>query len=263
MILAIDGTNWTHVLYHAIRSGDPVEKFLGRIDRLRERWPQLDLVVVGFDLPPSFRKGLYAEYKATRGPSDRELVELLQNMQAACRDRGDVITICEPGFEADDVLATTARLAVESGRKCVLASPDKDLAQCLLDGWVTMMKGYRVAGRDLVLDFVTSDSLFEKFGVRPDQWTDYQCLVGDSGDNIPGVPGIGPKIAAEVLQRCGSLDAALANPWRSGLSDKLRNKLVAFKPNVELTRKLVTLEHSVPLVVDALDLEPVQSGGDA
>ena len=147
------------------------------------------------------------------------------------------------GFEADDLIATYARQAVQAGGDVTIISSDKDLMQMIEPGIAMLdtMKNKRIG----------PDEVFEKFGVKPDKVIDVQSLAGDSTDNVPGVPGIGVKTAAELITTYGDLDTLLA---RAGeiKQPKRREKLIEFAEQARISRQLVTLKQDVPVEV-ALD----------
>ena len=207
-------------------------------------------VVACFDRR-SFRHDLLPEYKAGRKP---KLTGLVDDLQDAEHKLGHLAQVAyEHGYEADDCLATLARIGVETGDRVVIASPDKDLRQCLLSGQVTILRKFATSGGSLsAAEYLTALKLQEDLGVRPEQWTDFQTLVGDKGDGIVGCPGWGETTTVTVLQKCGTLEACYANIWAVPCSGKQRDALLAFRKRVELVRKLVTLRTDVAAVADAL-----------
>jgi DNA polymerase-1 len=159
----------------------------------------------------SFRKDIYADYKANRTDPPPELVPQFPLMREAVKAFG-LIPIEEPGYEADDLIATYACRASEAGAQTLIVSADKDLMQLVHDGvtfydfesGIPGKPGYRPERR------LDRDGVIEKFGVPPEQVPDVQALVGDPTDNVPGVPGVGPKAAASLIGEMGSLEAILA-----------------------------------------------------
>lgn len=263
MLMAIDGTNWVHALWHALRGdvGGIRQALQRRVELIHDHWAQVGRLVLAFDAPPTFRHALHAEYKAHRGSSPAELKALLAQVHDETRTWANLCVISEEGFEADDVLATVARVGVETGRQVVLASPDKDVRQCLREGQVSILKHWKVIRGVIVPEWETAAKLQAQYGLRPQQWIDYQCLVGDAGDNIPGVTGIGDLTARRLLAEHGSLEAILATPWRCRCSSSQRSALHRFRAQVDTVRRLVTLVERVPWVLDTLDLNPVPSRG--
>ncbi len=188
----------------------------------------------------SFRNEIYKEYKAHRPPAPEELVPQFPLIREAVK-AFHVASVEQDGFEADDLIATYAREVVENGGDVTIISSDKDLMQLVRPGvgMLDTMKNKRI-GRDEVI---------EKFGVEPDKVVDVQSLAGDSTDNVPGVPGIGVKTAAELIKEYGDLDSLLA---RAGeiKQPKRREKLIEFAEQARISRELVRLKEDVPVVVD-------------
>jgi DNA polymerase-1 len=187
----------------------------------------------------NYRNEIYKEYKANRPPAPEELVPqfpLIRDAVAAF----NVACIEQEGYEADDLIATYAKDAVAQGGDVMIISSDKDLMQLITPGVAMLdtMKN-RTIGREEVI---------EKFGVEPDRVVDVQSLAGDSVDNVPGVPGIGVKTAAELIKEYGNLDTLLA---RAGeiKQPKRREKLIEFADQARLSRELVRLKDDVPVEV--------------
>ena len=192
----------------------------------------------------TFRNRLYSEYKANRTEPPEDLRPQFKLIRDAVR-AFDIPSIEQKDYEADDLIATYARLASEAGATTTIVSSDKDLMQLVGNG-VTLydtMKDKRI-GRDEVI---------EKFGVGPERVVDVQSLAGDSVDNVPGVPGIGIKTAAQLIEEYGDLDTLLA---RAGeiKQPKRREALLENADKARLSRDLVRLETHVPLDVPLEDL---------
>ncbi len=187
----------------------------------------------------TFRNDIYDKYKANRPPLPEELIPQFTLIRDAVR-AFNVACVEMDGFEADDLIATYAKDACAKGGDVTIISSDKDLMQLIVPG-ITMldtMKNKRV-GRDQV---------FEKFGVAPDKVIDVQSLAGDSVDNVPGVPGIGVKTAAELINEYGDLDSLLA---RAGeiKQPKRREKLIEFAEQARISRQLVRLKDDVAVTM--------------
>jgi DNA polymerase-1 len=229
----------------ADRSGRPtgaVYGFTNTVFRiLKEEAP--DHLAVAFDPPgPTFRHAKYAEYKATRQKMPEELVAQMPLVRDVVRAMGyPVLEV--PGWEADDVLATVARRASAAGVRVFLVTGDKDLFQ-LVDDRVSI---YNVTGRGTeppeVLD---AKGVEEKFGVPPAQVPDVLALMGDSSDNVPGVRGIGPKTAVELVRRFGSLDQVLARASEIE-KPKIREALLADADSARLSYDLVKIPCDAPV----------------
>ncbi|MEQ1697760.1 MAG: DNA polymerase I [Hyphomicrobiaceae bacterium] len=185
----------------------------------------------------TFRNKIYPQYKAQRPPPPEELIPqfgLIRDATAAF----NIASIEQDGFEADDIIATYARDVVAAGGDATIISSDKDLMQLIVPG-VTMLDGMKNKR-------IGPDEVFEKFGVKPDKVIDVQALAGDSVDNVPGVPGIGIKTAAELIQTYGDLDTLLARAHEIK-QPKRREKLIEFADQARVSRELVTLKTDVPV----------------
>ena len=201
----------------------------------------------------TFRNEIYPQYKAHRPPAPEELVPqfpLIRNAVTAF----NIASIEQDGFEADDIIATYAVQARDAGADVTIVSSDKDLMQLV---------GAGIGMLDTMKNKVIGvDEVFEKFGVAPDRVVDVQSLAGDSTDNVPGVPGIGIKTAAELIKEYGDLDSLLA---RAGeiKQPKRREKLIEFADQARISRDLVRLKQDVPVVaaLDRLGIQP--TGVDA
>lgn len=184
----------------------------------------------------TFRNDLYDQYKAHRPPPPEDLIPQFPLVRDATRAFG-VHCVELPGYEADDLIATYACRARDAGGEAVIVSSDKDLMQ-LIGPSVVMwdpMKDRRLA----------EPEVFEKFGVGPEKMIDLQALIGDSVDNVPGAPGIGPKTAAQLLDEYGDLDTLLARAEEIK-QPKRRETLIGFRDQILLSRELVKLTCDAP-----------------
>jgi len=192
---------------------------------------------------PTFRNVMYAEYQANRPPMPEDLAAQIPAVHAIVEAMGLPLLVIE-GVEADDVIGTLARQATEEGMDVVISTGDKDMAQ-LVNGHVTLVNTMTdtVSDRQAVID---------KFGVPPERITDYLALIGDTVDNVPGVPKVGPKTAAKWLQQYGSLENLIAH------ADEIRGKvgenLRASLAQLPLSKELVTIRTDVELPVSLDDL---------
>ena len=187
----------------------------------------------------TFRNEIYPEYKAQRPPPPEDLIPQFPLIREATRAFG-VPAIEMLGFEADDLIATYAKMATEKGAKVRIVSSDKDLMQ-LVGGNIELYDPMK--DKPLGLDAVN-----DKFGVTPDKVIDVQALAGDSSDNVPGAPGIGIKTAAELINTFGSLEELL-NRAEEIKQPKRRETLINFREQIEVSKKLVTLKDDVPDVI--------------
>jgi DNA polymerase-1 len=197
----------------------------------------------------SFRNEIYDQYKANR----REMPDDLAPQLTHVRQAADAFGVCRiemEGFEADDLIATYARHAVEAGAKVTILSSDKDMMQLVSDDGVLM--------RDPMTDRPIGETeVREKFGVGPDKVIDVQALCGDSTDNVPGVPGIGVKTAAELINAYGDLETLLAHAGEIK-QPKRREALIENEAKARLSKELVKLDNKVPLPcpLSALRVKP-------
>jgi DNA polymerase-1 len=200
-----------------------------------------DYLLCAFDRSePTFRNQLYPEYKAHRAPMPDDLrpqIPLIEQMLEAMR----IPVLSHADYEADDIIATVATAAAERGLDVLVCTTDKDCRQLISD----RVRLYNLRKRD-VMD---RETLLRDWGVKPEQVVDLQALVGDSVDNVPGVPGIGVKTAAKLLQEFGTLENLLANIDRVAGAKKQEN-LRAASAKMALSRSLVRLATDVPLEMD-------------
>lgn len=261
--LGIDGTNWIHALWHAMASAKPEQVIDAAARRLaavvdwiespdrRQGWT-LGPVVICWDRR-SFRHDLDPKYKANRPP---KLSALVDTLCAAETELGKhALAAKVDGCEADDLLATLATYGVLQGANVILCSPDHDVRQCLVQSRVSILTKYTVTKGRLTAnttDWYTALHLHTDHQLQPWQWPDYQALVGESGDNVAGCPGIGPKTAAAMLVKCGSLAKILNNPWAAPCTDRQRRSLFAWKSQADRALQLVTLRTDVQELWDSL-----------
>ena len=262
----IDGHAVLYRAYFAIKTklgapgtGQPTHAAFGftRIVRamLAEHSP--DYLVVTMDSPgPTFRHERYDAYKATR-PSMPDDLSPQIGMVERVMDAYGIPVIRAPGFEADDVIGTLAEQGVAKGLKVVIVSGDKDVLQLVTDG------GGEGGGSVVAFDptpsgkagprggeFLDAEGVERKKGVPPDKLIDVFGLAGDSSDNIPGVPGVGPKTAVRLVKQYGSLEAALAAAGEGKEKGKLRERLVEYAEQARLSRELATIRTDAPVELD-------------
>lgn len=246
-LFLIDGSGFIFRAFHALPpltrpDGTPVNAVLGFTNMLVKLITDMHVpnVAVIFDAKrKNFRNDIYPEYKANRDETPPDLIPQFPLIREAT-EAFSIPAIEVEGYEADDLIATYARLAAESGRPVTIVSSDKDLMQLIRPG-VRMfdpMK-YKYMGEAEVL---------EKFGVAPDKVVDVQALAGDSTDNVPGVPGIGLKTAAQLITEYGDLDTLLK---RAGeiKQNKRRETLLENKEAALISKKLVALAANVDVPV--------------
>jgi DNA polymerase-1 len=246
-LYVIDGSGYIFRAYYAIRplstkAGVPTHAVIGFARMLAKliRTEQPSYVAVAFDSKePTFRHALYSEYKANRQAPPEDLIPQFPLVRALV-EAMNITCLAQPGFEADDLIASAAEQAVQQGFDAVVVSADKDLLQ-LVNSHITVL--------DPMKDIrYTSAEVLEKWGVLPNHITDVQALAGDSSDNIPGVPKVGLKTAASLVQTYGDLENVI-----KGLSAKENRKateesVVVHAEDARLSKKLATLQKDMALI---------------
>ncbi|HWD27442.1 MAG TPA: DNA polymerase I [Rhizomicrobium sp.] len=247
----VDGSGYLFRAYHALppltrkSDGLPVGAVSGYCNMM---WKLLE-DMKGADAPShlavvfdagavTFRNAIYDRYKANRPPPPDDLIPQFPLVRDATRAFG-VSCVEMDGFEADDLIATYARLAREAGARCTIISSDKDLMQLVEDGKVELydtMKNKRIASAEVM----------EKFGVPPSKVIEVQALAGDSVDNVPGVRGIGIKTAAELINQYGDLETLLSKATEIK-QPKRRETLIENAENARISKKLVTLDDNAKI----------------
>jgi len=248
-VYLIDGSGYLFRAFHALppmsrSDGTPVNAVYGFTNMLMKLIEDahadgaVDYFAVIFDAARvSFRNEIYPEYKANRPPPPEELIPQFELVRDATRAL-NLPCIEMDGFEADDIIATYAREAEAAGAEVVIVSSDKDLMQLVRERvWLLDPIKQRRIGDEQVA---------EKFGVGPDKVIHVQALAGDSTDNVPGVPGIGVKTAAELINQYGDLENLLAHASEIK-QPKRRERLTEHAEDARTSLKLVTLKDDVPL----------------
>ncbi len=254
-LVLVDGSSYLYRAFHALppltsSRGEPTGAVYGVLNMLRSLLAEYtpEHVAVVFDARgKTFRDDLFAEYKANRPPMPDELAAQIEPLHTLVRALG-LPLLQVSGVEADDVIGTLARQASALGMDTVISTGDKDMAQ-LVDRHVTLVNTMSRS----VLD---AQGVQNKFGVPPERIIDLLALMGDSSDNIPGVPKVGPKTAAKWLGVYGSLDALIAHAGeiKGKVGDSLREHL----ETLSLSRELATIRCDVELEVGPRDLQPRQ-----
>jgi DNA polymerase-1 len=250
-LVLVDGSSYVYRAFHALpmlktSGGQHTGAIRGVISMLRRLvadYPDSPVAVVFDAKGKTFRDDIFAAYKAHRPAMPEELREQIEPIHEIVKAMG-LPFICEPGVEADDVIGTLARLATEQGRRVIISTGDKDMAQ-LVNGHTTLVNTMT----DTVLD---EAGVQEKFGIPPALIIDLLALMGDKVDNIPGVPGVGEKTALGLLQGLGGLDAIYANlakvaelPFRGAKT--MAAKLAQEKDSAYLSYLLATIKTDVAL----------------
>jgi DNA polymerase-1 len=260
----IDGSGYIFRAYHKLPpltnpSGVPVNAVFGfttmlwkLIEDLNDAEEPTHLAVVLDAAKRSFRNDIYPAYKANRPDPPEDLVPQFPLIRDAVRAFSAPCIEME-GFEADDIIATYATQALARGWRVTIVSSDKDLMQLVAPGLdlLDTMKNVHLG----------PEAVFEKFGVEPARVIEVQALMGDSVDNVPGVPGIGPKTAAELIQQFGDLETLLSSA-HTIKQDKRRENLIAHADLARISKVLVTLKRDVPvaMTLDDFVLRPPPHG---
>ncbi len=241
----VDGSGYLFRAYHALPpmnrpDGTAINAVFGFCRMLAADLldnPEVDHIAMILDASgTTFRNEIYDKYKANRPDPPEDLIPQFPLIREAAKAFN--VTVCElAGYEADDLIATYARLAVEAGGTCTIVSSDKDLMQLIRPG-VEMMDPIKKIK-------IGPEAVMEKFGVTPDKVVDVQALAGDSTDNVPGAPGIGVKTAAQLINEYGNLETLLK---RTGeiKQPKRRESLEQNAELIRISKKLVTLRDDVP-----------------
>ncbi|MBQ2676087.1 MAG: DNA polymerase I [Clostridia bacterium] len=251
-LLAIDGNSIINRAFYGIRPlstkdgmfTNGIYGFMNILFKL-ESEVKPDGIAVAFDLKaPTFRHKQYSEYKAGRKPMPDELAMQLPVLKEVLTYYGCKVLEKE-GFEADDILGTLAEMSQNSGNQCVIATGDRDSLQLVSDS-VQVMLAATKAGAPVVTVYDTA-KIKEDYGVTPLQMIEIKALQGDSSDNIPGVAGVGPKTAGDLISKYGSIDKIYSEIDTLDIKDNLRNKLINDKDNAFLSRELGTICRTVPI----------------
>ncbi len=242
--ILVDGSSYLFRAFHALppltnSQGEPTGAVVGVVNMLRKLLDEYapEHMAVVFDAPgPTFRDEIYSEYKANRPPMPDELRVQISPLHEIVRAMG-LPLLAVPGVEADDVIGTLAVQADRAGMPTLISTGDKDMAQ-LVNERITLINTMS----DTVMG---PDGVVEKFGVKPEQIIDYLALVGDTVDNVPGVPKCGPKTAAKWLGEYGDLDSIMAAADQ--VKGKIGENLRASLEQLPLSRELVTIKLDVAL----------------
>ncbi|MDP2650941.1 MAG: 5'-3' exonuclease H3TH domain-containing protein [bacterium] len=258
-LLLIDANSLIHRAFHALPpfttpDGRPSGALYGiasiLIKILKER--PFEFGVAAFDHPsPTVREGFYAAYKATRPPAADTLISQIKESHKLLTIFG-IKTLEHPGWEADDIVATLARrFRDKENLQIIILSGDLDMLQAVEKDYVVVETPKKGISNTVIYN---EEAVRERFGVLPANLADFKGLTGDTSDNIPGVPGIGPKTASDLISRYGALENLYEELVEIGISNKkLQQKLLDYKDQALLSKKLATLKTDLP--VDAANLE--------
>ncbi len=252
-LLLVDGSSYLYRAFHALppltnSRGEPTGAVYGVLNMVRKLISDYHpkYVALVFDAKgKTFRDELFERYKAQRPPMPDDLARQIEPLHAIIQAMGlPLITI--EGVEADDVIGTLAAAAAAQGMDTLISTGDKDLAQ-LVNGHITLINTMT----NTVLD---RKGVMEKFGITPEQISDYLVLVGDAVDNVPGVPKVGPVTALKWLKQYGTLDNIVAHA--DDISGKAGENLRAALPQLPLYKQVLTIKRDVPLPIAPQDLQP-------
>ena len=252
-LLLVDGSSYLYRAFHALpdlrsRNNEPTGAIHGVLSMLRRLHKDYhaDYSACVFDAKgKTFRDEIYPEYKAHRPKMPHDLAVQIEPLYACIRAMGWPMLIID-GVEADDVIGTLAKRAVDANMRCIISTGDKDIAQ-LVNSQITLVN-------TMNNEMLDEANVLAKFGVPPTRMLDYLMLVGDASDNIPGVEKVGPKTAAKWLAHYGSLAniIAHADEIKGVVGDNLRKALGWF----DTTRQLITIKCDLDLPIGITDLTP-------
>ena len=255
-LLVLDGNSIVNRAFYGIKllttkQGEFTNAIYGFLTMLKKLQDETepDAVAIAFDMrAPTFRHQQYAGYKATRKGMPPELAQQMPVLQELLQDMGYKIVLCE-GWEADDILGTLALACEKSGDQCIIATGDRDSLQL-----VSEKTSVRLASTKFGQPQVTvydMEKIQEEYGVAPKQLIDIKAIQGDSSDNIPGVAGIGPKGAGDLIKRFGSLQNVYENLESPDIKPGTKNKLEASRDNAFLSYSLGAIHTDAPVETDA------------
>lgn len=266
-LLVLDGNSILNRAFYGIKllttkDGHFTNAIYGFLTMLKKMWDetQPDAVAIAFDRKePTFRHLEYDGYKAQRKGMPEELAEQLPVLKELLELLGYPL-VEQAGFEADDILGTLAKASREQGAECVIATGDRDSLQLVGDG-VTVRLAATKFGQPQVTVY-DAEKIREEYGVEPPQMIEIKALQGDSSDNIPGVAGIGPKGAGELIRSFHDIDHIYENLDTIDIKEGMRKKLREGKESAYLSRKLGTICTDVPIDTK-LEMYRLQSGDKA
>lgn len=262
-LLVLDGNSILNRAFYGIKllttkDGHFTNAIYGFLTMLKKIWDetQPDAVAIAFDRPePTFRHLEYDGYKAQRKGMPEELAQQMPVLKELLQLLGYPL-VEQPGFEADDILGTLAKASRKAGAECVIATGDRDSLQLVGNG-VTVRLAATKFGQPQVTVY-DEQKIREEYGVEPPQLIEIKALQGDSSDNIPGVAGIGPKGAGELIRSFHDIDSIYEKIDTLDIKEGMRKKLNAGKDSAYLSRRLGTICTDVPMDVNLSDYKPKQ-----
>ena len=261
-LLVVDGNSIINRAFYGVRplstrDGRPTNAIYGTVNIINRQLTALspDYAAVCFDVhAPTFRHELYPEYKAGRRPTPPDLLAQFDACKAVLRAMG-LNVLEKPGYEADDLQGTLARMAGRAGVDAYILSGDRDLLQ-LIDPQTTVL----LAGNSDTVPF-DAEAFQAKYGIPVERFIDLKAMMGDSSDNIPGIPGVGEKTAVKLLCDYGTLDEVLTHGDDPALSPALRKKIAEGRDSALLSRTLATIDTDVPIgiTLDAVERREIDN----
>ena len=251
MLLLIDLSALFWANWHATADRELSAAYELTIDKVRRIAERYEHVAVAIDCPPYKRKEIYQEYKAQRDTPAENAVEQFRRVKDRLTADGYLMWGVT-GYEADDIIATAVNVAVERQISVDIYSGDKDLLQLVSDEASVRCISPRTG------DTFCDQDVLAKFGAPPSKMRDLLALMGDKSDNIPGVPGVGPKTAAKLLAEYGHLSGVMSAVSSGAIDGKLKESLMANMAQLDLSRKLVTLIDNAPIDFEQLFAERKQ-----
>ena len=254
-LLVLDGNSIVNRAFYGVKLlstkdglfTNAIYGFMTMLQKLKDE-SQPDAVAIAFDLKaPTFRHKMYAGYKAQRKGMPPELAQQMPTLKELLTDLGYPLIECE-GFEADDILGTLAKACEDTGNECLIATGDRDSLQ-LVAPHVSVRLAATKFGQPQVTLYDEA-RVKEEYGVTPPQMIDIKAIQGDSSDNIPGVAGIGPKGAGELVQKYGSLSYIYDHLDELDIKPGMRKKLEAGKESAFLSYELGTIRRDAPIDID-------------
>ena len=257
-LVILDGNSVINRAYFGVRPlttregiyTNAIYGFLNILEKI-EKEEQPEAICVAFDLHgPTFRHLRYDQYKANRHGMPEELAMQMPLMKQVLGAMNIPIYQCQ-GWEADDVIGTVGKICSNNEWECVIVTGDRDSLQ-LIDENVHVKLVITKAGQTTATLY-DRDKFMEEYGFEPKKMVDLKALMGDSSDNIPGVAGVGPKTATDLLLRFGSLDEVYANLEDASIRPKLREKLESGRENAYLSYELATIRPEAPIDFAPMD----------
>ena len=253
-LMILDGNSIVNRAFYGVRmlnapDGTPTNGVYGFISILQKLMDEQkpDSVCVAFDVhAPTFRHKMFADYKGKRKPMPDELVAQMPVLKKALDAMG-IKRYEKEGWEADDILGTAGKKCEQAGWECLIVTGDKDSFQLITDTTHVFHVKSRM-GRTETAEY-TPETFFEEYGFAPARIVDLKALMGDSSDNIPGVPGVGEKTAMELIQKYGTIDAIYAGLDSLDVKDGVRRKLSEGEESARMSFELATISREAPVEI--------------